>query len=198
MTRKGEYIERWDLLLSIRCRLQQSRDRPLTNKLISVCEGNQKETFSRRLKSERRDTWLIHWRMKFFFHQAKNFGPRNCVHMTVTIIEMTRNIILWQETQQKRFKLKTIWKSTKCFRLKAEFSANMIIHMQDDHTYARSGETYCVCAKVLRELSHQSHAEVSKNNLPKFQDPVLTVRMNFWRTGQHRGRKIDVSQDSKD
>ena len=69
---------------------------------------------------------------------------------------------------------------------------------QYDHTYARSGETYSVCAKVLRELSHQSHAEVSKINLPKFQDPVPTVRMNFWRTGQHRGRKIDVSQDSKD
>ena len=39
---------------------------------------------------------------------------------------------------------------------------------QYEHTYARSGETYCLCTKVLREPSHQSHAEVSKIIFPNF------------------------------
>ena len=51
--------------------------------------------------------------------------------MTVTIIELTRNIVLFQETPQKRFKLKSIWKNTKCFRLKTEFIANIVMNMQD-------------------------------------------------------------------
>ena len=39
---------------------------------------------------------------------------------------------------------------------------------QYDHTCARSGETYCVCANVLRELRHESPPEVWEVIFPNF------------------------------